>query len=364
MAMRMPADAVKCVNPAVCGVAWHRKDTRTRCGGGTVARTRVGVHVGPRQGVVDAGCPVHGLDAVEEEMAMDLSMRQVTAGLMAAAVAVSLCSCAGRSDAVDPTGGATTQPSISASVNPTAEATPGPDGRYNTDGIDLKTAEFPAEQPGYVFSDTPQSPSEQLLFDEFPELWEQGVRAVSPMYMFGYLKDDPKVPGATVQYINGKRYEGTDRMPLGFRGQTANPDVYPSDAIDARIAMLRGEEPSSNFGRGGYSVGIIENYAFARGVRDGITDANDTVLYVEMSGHAGEVFGGQPRRFADWQEAWAYLQENGISPNSTNPDARVLYPGEIASINVSREVDANGSSESYVWDPRVNDWVLVDRIEF
>src|SRR5690606_32833679 len=148
--------------------------------------------------------------------------------LMVAALAASLCSCAGRSAAVDVSDGPTRLPSVSAAP---VEVTPGPDGTFNTDGIDLKTAEFPAEQPGYVFSETPQSPSEQWMHDEYPDLWAQGVRAVSPVMMDGYLKDDPPRSGATVQYINGKRYEGTTQMPLGFRGQTSNPDVFPTDAL-------------------------------------------------------------------------------------------------------------------------------------
>jgi hypothetical protein len=98
--------------------------------------------------------------------------------------------------------------------------------------------EWPAYSEDYVLSDQPQSKAEQFILDEYPDLWGQGVRVLSPKLVPGYNYADPATPGAVVQYINGERYEGTISYPLGFRGQIADPQSLPSDTVDNVIATF------------------------------------------------------------------------------------------------------------------------------
>lgn len=49
---------------------------------------------------------------------------------------------------------------------------------------------------GYVFSEEPQGAGEQFIVDTYPELWAQGVRALSNKMMAGYNLMDPAMPGS------------------------------------------------------------------------------------------------------------------------------------------------------------------------
>jgi hypothetical protein len=71
---------------------------------------------------------------------------------------------------------------------------------------------FPAlTDANYEFSDTPQGAAEQWIFDTAPDQWALGIRAVTgSSNTKGYNYEDPSTPSALVQYIDGKRYEGTD----------------------------------------------------------------------------------------------------------------------------------------------------------
>lgn len=106
----------------------------------------------------------------------NLNGRQIAAGALGVGAILGLCSCSTDTTvthAEDPTGGPT--PSIEQSTDPTVAPTPA------ADPLDLIGMELPAEtDPNHVFSDTPQSDSEQYIFDTYPDLWAQGVRALSP----------------------------------------------------------------------------------------------------------------------------------------------------------------------------------------
>lgn len=275
-----------------------------------------------------------------------LSGRQVAAGALGVATILGLCSC---SRATPPGPGPSASPTIEQTVSPSPSAAP----------FVLRTAtqaDWPAlaDASTYKFSDKPQSEAEQFIADTYPDLWAQGVRALSPKYIDAYNYGDPKVPGATVQYVNGVRYEGTNQMPLGFRGQLTDPSKMPTDAIASMVAALRAPMTrTGNIGQGGYEISIIENRFMERG-HNGIDQSNDTQLLVTTGDGKQE---GETMRFADWQSAWAYLQTNGFKVTGME---RSLYPGEVAQVSVGREViDANGNSHlaAYVWDPAGSSWI-------
>ncbi|WP_430867443.1 hypothetical protein [Demequina aurantiaca] len=217
---------------------------------------------------------------------------------------------------------------------------------------------FPSQtDPNYVFSDEPQGAAEQWIFDNAPEQWALGVRAVSIQGTTkGYNYEDSLIPSVLVQYINGERYEGTESMPLGFRGQIEDPGTIPADAVDRRLAGLKDssmtEADPGNNGRGGYIVDIVEQI----GARGGSGGAK---LYISdfRSGRDTPAAGEEPRNFPTWEAAWAYLQENGFTPNSEG--ARTLNPGEIAQIMATDAGEKAGDPYvAYVYDPRVGDFVV------
>lgn len=189
------------------------------------------------------------------------------------------------------------------------------------------------------------------------------MRVISNKQMAGYNLRDPAEPGAVVQYINGKRYEGTISTPLGFRGKTATPDQLPSDTVaNWTSAFLTGVWPAGNTGQGGYAIDIMGNQGDERHTNPAINQSNDTQLIVSQFDKADRLKRiGETMRFADWQSAWAYAQSNGYSVPGME---RALYPGEVANITVVREVvDANNvynGDTSWVWDSRVNNWVLLN----
>ncbi len=264
-----------------------------------------------------------------------------------------LCSCSTDTNATDPTGGPTTSIEQTVSPSPSAEAP-----------FNVRTAEesdWAVYAEGYIFSEEPQGAGEQFIVDTYPELWAQGVRALSNKMMAGYNLMDPALPGALVQFIDGERFEGTVSMPLGFRGQTAAPNELPSDVVANRIsAVTTGEWPAGNAGQGGYTIQILENSGIERRPGSDITQANDTQLIVSQFDKGDRMKQmGEIMRFADWQTAWAYAQANGYSvPGMERP----LYPGEVVTVTVVREViDAQGwnnGSTYWVWDSNSNGWVL------
>jgi len=277
--------------------------------------------------------------------------RQLLAGALGVSAILGLGAC---SPAADPTGGPTTSIEQTMSPSPTAEAP-----------FNVRTAEesdWAVYSDGYVPSDEPQGAGEQLIFDTYPDLWDQGVRALSNKMMPGYNMGDPAVPGALVQYIDGERFEGTVSTPLGFRGQTDAPDTLPSDAVTNWASALtgRGVWPEGNSGQGGYTVEITENGLNERHTNGDVGQSNDTKLVISQFDKSDRIKQvGETMRFADWETAWAYAQSNGYSvPGMERP----LYPGEVASVTVIREViDANNDFNGFtlwVWDSSTNGWTL------
>lgn len=276
--------------------------------------------------------------------------RIVTGLIVGAAV---LGSCSSNTNASGPA------TSVEQTVSPSPSASPSPAADFV-----LRTAtadDWPAvsDPADYVFSDTPQSKGEQFIKDSYPDLWDQGVRALSPKYMDGYEIGDEKVPGATAQYIDGKRYEGTNRMPLGFRGQTSSPESFPTDTF-ANVLQIA-KDPSTTVsgpaGTGGYSIQIIENIYDERATNPDINQSNDTQLTISEAWHMGGQL-EKTMRFADPDAAWAYIQTNGIKVDGME---RPLYPGEVAYAAMQREIVSNGHPtglKNYVWDGAAGNWVL------
>lgn len=111
-----------------------------------------------------------------------------------------------------------------------------------------------------------------------------GRAGVEPEVRGAVVCGGTKVPGATVQYVNGVRYEGTNQMPLGFRGQLADPMKMPTDTIAAVLAGMKNPmSHQSNTGQGGYTITILEDALHERG-SGGINQSNDTQLLVD-AGH-------------------------------------------------------------------------------
>lgn len=219
-----------------------------------------------------------------------------------------------------------------------AAETPQSDG-FDTHGFSLISdgpEDWAAYSDGYVFSDVPQSVGEQYIFDNYPDLWSQGIRVLSGKYVKGYNASDPLTYGSVIQYIDGQRYEGTDSMPLGFRGQ--DPDVMPMDAYTNLInADLSGTwATEGNVGQGGYTVGFnvaVNGTVSASLYNDAVQNASSRV--------ASQSFGSMDEMIA------------AITSGSAFPDAgRALYQGEIATISGIIQTNTPGElDESVIYDP-------------
>jgi len=228
---------------------------------------------------------------------MRITTRMVSAAAVGSATLLALGACSTATDPAPIVPGSTTKVEQTMSPSPSAEAP-----------FNVRTAEesdWAVYSDGYVSSDVLQGAGEQLIFDTYPDLWAQGVRALSNKMMAGYNLMDPAVPGALVQYIDGERFEGTVSMPLGFRGQTTSPNELPSDAVANRIsAVTTGEWPAGNAGQGGYTIQILENSGIERRAGSDITQANDTQLIVYQFDKGDRMKQmGEIMRFADWQTA-------------------------------------------------------------
>lgn len=99
------------------------------------------------------------------------------AGTLGGLALLGLCSCSHDTATVDPTGGPTANVEQTVSPSPTAA----PEFVLRT----ATKADWPAvaDASTYVFSDAPQSEAEQFIQDSYPDLWAQGVRALSPKYV-------------------------------------------------------------------------------------------------------------------------------------------------------------------------------------
>ena len=228
-------------------------------------------------------------------------------------------------------------------------------------GDDAAAGSWPALAPDYSCAAAPQGEAEEALAADHPELWGQGVRAVSAVtFVRGALPTDPTVPAVLAQCLDGAVYRGTDVLPLGFRGVPEDAEALPEDVVEA---VLAGEIGEAGTGRGGYSVTITENYGLLRG-RDGITEDDDTTLVISWIDDASEleVGGAEPRRFPDPDAAWAWVEAHGFVPHADG--SRALHSGEIAKVTMLRETGARDGDENvwdeYVYRPRTQAWVAVD----
>src|SRR5665811_75804 len=107
-----------------------------------------------------------------------LSGTRVVAGLMVGAAVVGLSSCSSDTNATDPTGSGPMS-----SIEQTVSPSPSPAADFV-----VRTAtedDWSAYSDGYVSSDEPQGAGEQLIHDEYPALWDQGVRVLSPKMVPG-----------------------------------------------------------------------------------------------------------------------------------------------------------------------------------
>ncbi|MDE0573947.1 hypothetical protein ON058_11065, partial [Demequina sp. B12] len=123
---------------------------------------------------------------------------------------------------------------------------------------------------------------------------------------------------ALVQYIDGERFEGSEKMPLGFRAATTDPNELPSDTVKDMVAAFDDLSipmtEAGNVGQGGYSVLIAENKDNARDAGVGINDANDVEVIVNRVGTYKPLDEDGVMRFATIDEALAWVEENGYLP--------------------------------------------------
>jgi hypothetical protein len=228
-------------------------------------------------------------------------------------------------------------------MSPSPSPSPSAEASFN-----VRTAEesdWAVYADSYVSSDEPQGAGEQFIADTYPDLWDQGIRALSPKMVPGYNFADPAQPGALVQYIDGERFEGTISMPLGFRGQTTAPNELPSDAVANVITAIngRGARPAGNTGQGGYLISINE--------RDPKGTALEVLSYIKND-QTKKL--GSTMYFDGWEEAWAYAQSNGYSVPGME---RALYPGEASRVTALHYNWGTTAMSRWVFDSSVNDWV-------
>lgn len=307
---------------------------------------------------------------MDANAALGFNRQKVAAGALAATAMLGLCSCT--SDPTpDPTASPTT--SVEQTVEPTAQPSIGEDGEVvaddawvdNGSGFPPMGITFPAAtDENYEFSEEPQGRAEQWIFDNHPDMWERGVRAVT----FSRMIDEnwEEVPGALVQYIDGERFEGSEKMPLGFRAATTDPNELPSDTVKDKVAAFDDLSvpmtEAGNIGQGGYEVYIAENGDNARGAGVGVTDDNDVELVVSRIGNYKPLDEDGVMRFATIDEALAWVEENGYLPGGEG--MRPLYPGEVASLTMMEEsgTPGNYTKTSKVYDPSKGEWVVVRTI--
>ncbi len=358
--MKAPTGTVECRDPQVCrGARFHFSDTVAACGA-TKSAVRAAALAGaaPPVAKADPNCPRHGIEPSQELEVRPLNRQQIAAGVVGTAAMFGLCSCAGDTtpsptDSGTPTVEQTVQPSPEVSASEYADPRDDP-ANWPPQYLDAipRDLVFPGNDAGYAFSDSPQGTGEQWIFDNHPELWAQGVRVISlDRTLPGYLTSDPKQPAALVQYINGKRYEGAEGMPLFFRGQLDNPETFPTDVYKNTILLLKGEKSPEGEPHGyvGYNLGIIEQISPMGG------NGGAEVTFVGPNGRIGE-----PQLFPDWETAWASLQKNGFQPNAE--DARALNPGEIVSVGVMDQGDEPRNRASLmVLNPSTGEFITVKK---
>jgi len=355
---RVPTGTVECRDPQVCrGARFHYPHTVAACGATkTTVASAAATSASPPRQQADPSCPVHGLDDMDGEYEMAaLNRRQLAAGVLSGAAILGVCSCSPNTD-VTPSPDSTIEQTVQPSPSLSPSELPDDYSPRYTD------TDWPSMQDGYEYSDEPQGPAEQWIFDNHPDLWERGVRAVTERGNVIHPDDmtlEPQ-PSELVRYINGKRYEGTENMPLGFSpGNVESVDEFRTDVLDnvksewSDFSLLPIEV--GNTGEDGYSIYIDED-PFAGPTRGTFVHVNRYGIR-DGSGYSNDE---DQLRFPSWEEAWQWVQDNNFTP----PDAeRQLYKGEIASIVVKESLrgdyDSIEGSNTMVYDPNTGEFDTV-----
>lgn len=199
---------------------------------------------------------------------------------------------------------------------------------------------FPAEDAeGYVFAADPNGIEEQWLKDTYPELWVDGVRALTPGEEPWWSTPGAESPFVLVQYVDGVRYEGTEESPLSFDGR--DPDVFPADTLQAALDRWSAQPDfAADAGGAGYA-------AYVRS-----SDAGVNVEVVKTQPDTEPALVLSELEVSSPEAALTYL-----STAATDGERRV-YPGEIESI-VWFASGADGVEIS-VWDPQAEQWVAAN----
>lgn len=283
-----------------------------------------------------------------------LNGMRVVAGLMVGAAVVGLCSCSTDTTAADPTGGPTTQ--VEQTITPSETAVD------ISDPAAVPAGEWPAESADYTFSEEPQGVQEQWLAQNYPDVWAQGVRAVTTdtwTVPNDRLNKGKGTPGALVQYVGGERYEGTVDLPLRFQPAVTDGGTLSSVNTDVNVQMAKNNftpapapvAPGTDYGFNSYGVSISERDA--KYARNSDVDRNYRTSVQITSG--GAVI-GDDILFDTADEALAWVM-GGVTPEISG-DARVIYPGEISEVRWGGE-DDNGNFRAKIFDSRIGDWIVI-----
>jgi len=248
---------------------------------------------------------------------------------------------------------------------------------------------FPAEygipavySPDYVFSkDTPRGAHEQWIFDNYPEYWAAGVRAMSPYINWLPLGWDGKGldaardengevitdengkwtvvgwpepgPAPLVQFYDGVRYDGTPMLPLAFgtNDPLQNPPVRSGDG-----------------GRTLYKVNAIAGHGFdVRPPTSGDGEREPFITPVDKRGFpVASVRVYSLDEMVDYLKSGEYIKAGKDVPEN---QWRKLMPGEFAAIGRHDDFPIEGAdwdavAERFYLDKALCDWKPQYRTEY
>ncbi|WP_430867445.1 hypothetical protein [Demequina aurantiaca] len=268
-----------------------------------------------------------------------LNRPKLAVSALIATTALILSSCSSEAASDSPASASqSAEPTVASTVAPSLEASPPATSPQEyvltTDGTVPDGMAFPSTQDDYVFSAEPQGEAEQWIHDSYPELWDAGVRAVvskqEPNWdMTGYQ------PSTLAQYVDGVKYVGSEKLPLGFGIHASNVNEYRADGHAAVVSGMKDSSQNSletgNPGFGGYMISILEN------PQSKFNGGNDTEVQFARSGISGSVL-KVPTMFESPEEAWAWVQDNNFTPPGGD---RALTTGEISAVKVMDETGSN-----------------------
>lgn len=280
---------------------------------------------------------------------LNSSSRRLVASAMGGLSLLGLCSCSSDTANVTPTGGPTAN--VEQTIAPSGVAVD------ISDPLEVPAEEWASDSADYVFSDTPQGVQEEWLEQNWPDVWAQGVRAVTTdewtvPNILPAAEGDNGTPGALVQYVGGERYEGTVDLPLRFQPAVTDGSVLSSASVDAYVGMANGTTSYGiDFGYNSYNVSIVEhNPAVARS-----TDKNQSYYPTSVQVAYGPGVVGDLIAFDTKEEAIAYVMA-GVTPK-IDGETRVLAPGEIAVVGL---IERDGLDLKLgMFDSRTGDWISI-----